>query len=49
LRVGKPKLEKRLPKHALAVVLNAVDLADPLGARDRAIPETLTDAATAGS
>lgn len=41
-----PKLEKRLPKHVLSVaeverVLNAVDLADPLGARDRAILETL--------
>jgi len=41
-----PKLEKRLPKHVLSVseverVLNHVDLADPLGARDRAILETL--------
>jgi integrase/recombinase XerD len=41
-----PKLEKRLPKHVLSVseveqVLNAVDLQDPLGARDRAILETL--------
>jgi integrase/recombinase XerD len=41
-----PKLEKRLPKHVLSVseverVLNAVDLHDPLGARDRAILETL--------
>jgi integrase/recombinase XerD len=41
-----PKLEKRLPKHVLSVseverVLNSVDLQDPLGARDRAILETL--------
>lgn len=41
-----PKLEKRLPKHVLTVaeveqVLNSIDLADPLGVRDRAMVETL--------
>jgi integrase/recombinase XerD len=41
-----PKLEKRLPKHVLSVgeveqVLNSIDLADPLGMRDRAMVETL--------
>jgi len=41
-----PKLEKRLPKHVLSVaeveqVLNSIDLADPLGVRDRAMVETL--------
>ncbi len=41
-----PKLEQRLPKHVLTVseverVLNAIDLTDPLGVRDRAMVETL--------
>lgn len=40
-----PKLEKRLPKHILSAseadtVLNVVNVADPLGLRDRAILET---------
>jgi integrase/recombinase XerD len=40
-----PKLEKRLPKHVLSAseadaVLNVVNLADPLGVRDRAMLET---------
>lgn len=40
-----PKLEKRLPKHVLTAgeadqVIAQIDLADPLGIRDRAILET---------